>query len=219
MLVNVVHRLRRKQYDSERVLGRSHFIIEDVFFNSVLIRANHKLREIADDIDETLPDQLLHFMAMADKSLDQLWDERDKQYYSRLFVTRNPIREPTIATLMPLYAGTVSQERAEELVEMMHDQNLFGTNFPVPSVPLTSAYFDQRRYWQGPTWVNTNWLLIKGLEGYGFKEEASQLRKKTIEMVERSGFFEYFSPIDGYGAGIAPFSWTAALILDLLEDS
>lgn len=217
MLVNVVRRLRRKQYDPQKVLSRSHFIIEDVFFNSVLIRANHLLKKIAEDINETLPDEMIHFMALADRALPQLWSEEDGQYFSRYFIDRHFIKEPTIATLMPLYAGTITKSQAKKLVEIMHDNNLFGTNFPVPSVPLISRFFDQRRYWQGPTWINTNWLLIKGLESYGFQDEADKLREKSLKMVERSGFFEYFSPIDGYGAGIAPFSWTAALTIDLLE--
>lgn len=218
MLVNVVRRLRRKQYDIEHILSRSHFIIEDIFFNSILMKANHHLMDIANELKETLPDELVHFINVADKSIEELWDDEDGWFYSRTFLHRHFIKEPTIASLMPLYAGTISKKRASQLVAQMHDNNLFGTNFPVPSVPLSSKYFDQRRYWQGPTWVNTNWLLIKGLENYGFDDEAKALKTRTIEMVDRSGFFEYFSPIDGYGAGIAPFSWTAALILDLIED-
>ena len=65
--------------------------------------------------------------------------------------------------------------------------------------------FNHRRYWQGPTWVNTNWLIIDGLDRYGFKEEAQRLKSRTIELVEKSGFSEYFSPIDGFAAGISPF--------------
>jgi glycogen debranching enzyme len=119
---------------------------------------------------------------------------------------------------MPLYAGSVSKERAAKLVKLLEDEHQFGTNYPVPSVPLSSDWFQANRYWQGPTWVNTNWLIIEGLENYGYRNHASALRESTIELIEKSGFYEYFNPIDGTKAGIASFSWTAALIIDMLKN-
>jgi glycogen debranching enzyme len=219
MLVNVVRRLRRKQYDTERILLRSHFVIEDLFFNCILIRANTHLKEIASEINEKIPDETLSYINKAEKAIEELWDEETGQYYSRKFVTRKPIKIPTIATLMPLYAGTITKKRATQLVALLNDDHQFGANFQVPSVPISSPYFNHRKYWQGPAWINTNWLLVDGLLRYGFVEEAKKLRTRSLEMVERSGFFEYFSPIDGYGAGISPFSWTAALTIDFLENN
>jgi hypothetical protein len=36
-------------------------------------------------------------------------------------------------------------------------------------------------------------------------------------MVQKSGFYEYFNPLNGNPAGASNFSWTAALIIDLLK--
>jgi hypothetical protein len=36
-------------------------------------------------------------------------------------------------------------------------------------------------------------------------------------MVAKSGFYEYFNPLNARPAGAADFSWTAALIIDLLK--
>lgn len=217
MLYHVVRRLRRKQYNTDHVIMRPHYAIEDLFFNSILIRSNHLLMDIAKEIGETIPVPTLTYMNKASKMLSELWDEETGQYYSRQFITKTLIKEPSIAALMPLYAGTISKSQAKKLVASLKDDQVFGANFPVPSVPLNSKYFNHRRYWQGPSWINTNWLIIDGLERYGFTDEAASLRNRSLELVQRSGFFEYFSPIDGYGAGIAPFSWTAALTIDLLK--
>ncbi|MBI1952122.1 glycoside hydrolase, partial [Candidatus Saccharibacteria bacterium] len=84
--------------------------------------------------------------------------------------------------------------------------------------PFCSAYFDPSRYWQGPTWVNTNWLIIKGLENYGYKDEAGSLRQKTLELVAKNGMNEYFNPVNGHPEGAPNFSWTAALTIDLLKN-
>jgi hypothetical protein len=37
-----------------------------------------------------------------------------------------------------------------------------------------------------------------------------------LELIARSGCYEYFDPITGQGIGTAEFSWTAALALDML---
>ena len=62
-----------------------------------------------------------------------------------------------------------------------------------------------------------NWLIIDGLNRYGFKDHAEALRESTIEMVAKSGCFEYFDPLTGEPAGAANFSWTAALAIDLVK--
>jgi hypothetical protein len=39
---------------------------------------------------------------------------------------------------------------------------------------------------------------------------------RTLEVVDTHGFREYYDPISGDGLGAHDFSWTAALVLDLL---
>lgn len=216
-LYSVQHRLRRKAYDIDKILSHSLFAIEDLGFNSILVRANHCVRHIAKAIHHELPEELLKDMNKTDDALELLWDGYTGQYYSRNFITHKLIKEPSIATLLPLYSGSVSKERAKQLVDLLEDKKTFGAPYPVPSVPLNSDWFKSHSYWQGPTWVNTNWLIVEGLKRYGFDEQAAQLAKITIDVVEKNGLYEYFSPIDGTPAGVHNFSWTAALIIDLLE--
>ncbi len=217
VLFSVQRRLKRKAYDIDKILDHSIFAIEDINFNCILIRANHQLKQIAKAIDAKLPEKLLESMRKSEAALESLWDEQTKQYYSRNFVTHNLIIEPSIGALMPLYAGCISKERAAELIEMLHQSKVFGPKFPVPSVPLNSSWFDPHRYWQGPVWINTNWLIIEGLKRYGFEKEAEHIKMQMIQMIKKSGFREYFSPIDGSPAGSRTLSWSAALMIDLLS--
>jgi hypothetical protein len=92
------------------------------------------------------------------------------------------------------------------------------TGLPVPSYDRTATDFDPLRYWRGPTWININWLLRRGMQYHGFIGEAEDLRMAMMRLVLRSGHFEYFQPVTGEGIGAADFSWTAALSLDLLAD-
>jgi glycogen debranching enzyme len=132
-------------------------------------------------------------------------------------MTNHLLREPTIASLMPLYAGTISKERAVKLVKVLSNDNAFWLKHPLPSVPKNVRGFDPNRYWQGPTWINTNWLIIDGLTRYGFDKEASALKASTIEMMRENGIWEYYNSLTGEGLGIRDFAWSAALAIDLLE--
>ncbi len=214
-----LRRLRRKAYNSEAILNRPLFAVEDLAFNCILIRANTHLRDIAKTIGRDLPESLASNFELAGKALEELWDEDRGQYFSRSFINHKLIEEPSIATLLPLYAGTISSQRAQQLVDLLNDPKLFGTKWPVPSVPLNSDFFDPSRYWQGPSWINTNWLIIDGLKRYGFTAEAESLTKRSLELVAKSGFSEYFNPLDGSPDGANNFSWTAALTIDLLKQS
>lgn len=211
----VIRKIRAKRYDIKAILKRNPYAIQDASFNAIFIRANECLQEIAETVKQELPENLQANIQKSRASFERLWDPTRGQYFSRNITSGRLIKEPSIATLMPLYAGHITQERAQQLVRMLHDQKVFGTNYPVASVPMYSRYFNEVRYWQGPTWVNTNWMIIQGLERYGFTKEADIIRLKTLELVDTKGFYEYFSPLTGEPAGAPNFSWTAALALDL----
>ena len=56
--------------------------------------------------------------------------------------------------------------------------------------------------------------LFKPKKGKLNKKFAEIIRKKTINLVERKKFREYYSCKSGLGMGAKNFSWTAALYLD-----
>lgn len=214
---DVIRRLRRKHYDIDKILHRSLFIIDDVSFNSIFIRNNTVLKDLANEARIKLPDDLLERMQRSEQALESLWDENFNVYFSRDFITNQLLKAPTIASIMPLYAGTISKDRADKLVKILTNNHVFWLKYPVPSVPRNVRSFDQDRYWQGPTWVNTNWLLIDGLSRMGYKNEATALKSHTIEMMREHGIWEYYNPLTGQGLGSPNFSWSAGLALDLLN--
>uniref|UniRef100_UPI004038970C MGH1-like glycoside hydrolase domain-containing protein n=1 Tax=Streptomyces scabiei TaxID=1930 RepID=UPI004038970C len=87
----------------------------------------------------------------------------------------------------------------------------------VPSYDLTGEAFDPHRYWRGPAWFNTNWMLERGLRLHGERGRADALRTALLETAEASGFAEYVDPYTGEACGALGFGWTAALALDLLH--
>jgi len=217
-LYDAQRRLRRKAYNTDKILRHGLFAIQDLTYNCILIRANTLLQDMAKTIRLELPADLLASMNKAADSLEKLWDEYAETYWSRDFVTHRLIKIPSIATLMPLYSGAISKKRAEALVRQLESDQKFGPAYPVPTVPIDSPDFDPYRYWQGPSWMNTNWLIIDGLKRYGYKDHAAALTETSLEMAEKSGLAEYFNPTTGEPLGAHDFSWTAALVVDLLHE-
>lgn len=217
-MFDVQLRLKRKSHDIYKILDHALFAIEDLNFNCIFIRANKCLKEMAKSAKYELPENLLKRMKLTEEALEQLWEPYSGQYYSRDFVNHKLLKTTSIATLLPLYAGSISHERAEKLVKLLEDRGVFAANYPVPSVPLSSPLFNSKAYWQGPTWVNTNWMIIQGLMNYGFDDQARELARNTLKLIKKSGFNEYFDPINGAPYGADNFSWTAALAIDLAKN-
>lgn len=213
----LIKSLRRLGYNGQRIASRHKLQIVDLTLNCILIRANQHLAAIAKEIGQELPEEIKQAIKKAPAALESLWDAKTKQYYSRDHLTGELIKEPSVDTFMPLYARALPKERVQALLGHLHNPRTFGTPYPIPSAPLNSPYFKPHCYWQGPAWVNINWMVADGLARNGQKREADRLRQKTLKMVEKGGMYEYFSPKDATKAGAPAFSWTAALTIDLLH--
>jgi glycogen debranching enzyme len=88
----------------------------------------------------------------------------------------------------------------------------------VPSYDLTGPALEPGRYWRGPSWFNTAWLVHRGLVQLGERDPAGALRADVLDLAATTDFAEYVDPFTGDPRGARDFSWTAALALDLLAD-
>jgi hypothetical protein len=210
MLALAIH-LSHHDFDLARIPRDDRAVlVEDVAFNAFFAAANESLRRLV-DVGELARD----IDAQAD-ALELLWYEPRHEYCSRHAVTHEPMIDRSIATFLPLL---VSDEHVDGLVERLQDPAAYWPAYPVPSVPLEARHFQDHRYWAGPTWVNTNWAVIEALHRRSHHDVATDLRDRTLALVDASGFAEYFSPTTGTGHGAPEFSWTAALTIDLAYES
>lgn len=214
---SIIERMRSMKYDISKVLESNVPLYVDLVFNSILIRANELLEAIATELGKPIPQKLHTSMGKTPGALRTLRSESG-EFFGRDFRTHQFIRESAIGTFLPLYSGAITQEEADSLVKLMKNSYTYWLKYHPASAPKNSPYFTPRRYWQGPVWVNINWMLIQGLRRYGYQELAEELKQHTLGMVAQGGMYEYFSPLDGRGAGAHPFSWTASLTIDLLSE-
>jgi neutral trehalase len=207
-------------YDSRRIREESPFAIHDVLFNSLLVQANRNLAEIARvlEIDAT------PFEARAERTaaaIDaELWDEAEGSYGDYDLRAGGRVRAHTAAAYAPLFAGIPTPERARHMVEGLTASSVAvdGAGRVVTSVAPGDANYDPALYWRGPVWPMINWVVHAGLRRYGFSNEAREIRNGLLELVRREGFWEHYNATTGRGQGTEEVSWTAALVLDLLED-
>ncbi|MDE3090237.1 MAG: glycoside hydrolase [Chloroflexota bacterium] len=213
---------RDLNYKQQEIFANSPFVVQDVLLISILFCADDALRELAALIGAPTAEMERWLHATRDAFQTRLWDDADALYYDFDHHGGHAIRENTIAALMPLYAGLPTQEQAARLVKHLLNPEEYApdtsTKFRVPTASKSNRYFAPRGYWRGPVWVNTNWFMIRGLERYGYTDLARAIRADTLALVERAGFHEYFDPRTGDGDGTDMFSWSAALVIDLLED-
>jgi hypothetical protein len=212
-----------RAYDETKIRQDCPFLLQDVLFNSLLHKAGRDLAEIARIVGE----DPAHHEDLARKTKgaveEKLWDEDRGTYLDYDLVGGVPVPAyfgPNLAG--PLYAGITEQDRAKRVIDTLENEG-FGLAdeaiTPIPSYDLHGFGFSQERYWRGPVWINIDWFLMHGLEEYGYQDHAKRLRKTIIELCKNEGFHEYFDPITGRGLGSNLFSWSAALLLDVLMEN
>jgi glycogen debranching enzyme len=212
---------RQLGYDDTHIAQVSPFLTIGPLFNAIFLWSCLALAEIAEELGG---DGGPH-RAMADglRSAIQreLWDADRERFYSRDLRTDRLIEESTVISFMPLLDPELPPAQVQAIVGDLDSPSFHpmegDEHFLVPSSDLRGRLFDPRRYWRGPVWMNTDWLLCCGLRQHGRDDLAREIEDDMLELVTRSGFHEYFDPFGGTGYGSDQFSWTAALVLDLLE--
>lgn len=143
------------------------------------------------------------------------------------------------SSLLPLYAGIASPERARRMiVNYVLDPAHFRSPFGIRSLSASSEFYNMARWgnpprfgdhrrltnsnWQGPIWIPITWFAFHALLRYGFREEAASLADDTCRLiamnVEKLGFMrENFHAETGEGLYADYFaSWN--ILADLFPD-
>jgi mannosylglycerate hydrolase len=206
-------------YDAGRIREECPFVVYDVLFNSLLVQANCDLAKIARVLDDD-PEPFEGWAEQTAAGLDaKLWDEAEASYGDYDVRAGARVHAQTAAAFSPLFAGIPTEDRARLMLErlMASAVAIDGLGRVVASVAPNDANFDPALYWRGPVWPMINWVVHAGLRRYGFTGEAREIRAALLELVRREGFWEHYNATTGQGQGTEQVSWTAALVLDLLN--
>ncbi|MFJ4684779.1 MGH1-like glycoside hydrolase domain-containing protein [Streptomyces sp. NPDC088789] len=214
--------------------GGGGFAVEDPSFNALLIASEHALARIAGALGASGTARHARAERLTETLVERLWDPAAGIFFCRDLYGDGPgagggcegggeggalVRERAVTGLIPLLLPALPREIATALVATLGGPHfgLGSTTRLLPSYDLLGEAFDPQRYWRGPAWFNTGWLVERGLRLHGRGERADALRAALVTTALSSGFAEYVDPYTGEACGAAGFGWTAALTLDLLE--
>lgn len=214
-------------YNLEKIFFDDYFTVEDTLVNSIYIFNLKILINLLYEIDREVDAKwFLHKYNLAKRSLvEKCFDKGTGAFFDLYSKDKKMAKVLTIKSLMPLILD-IDKKYVNTLIKN-HLQNTdeFNLTYPIPTVSRSEASFlpsppilaHEPIIWRGPTWINTNWYLAAGLRKHGFHKEADHIVKKSVELVRKEGYREFFNPFTGEGYGVANFGWST-LVVDMIEE-
>ena len=204
----LVHRNRRLGFDARRIRDAGGPLLCETLVNTLW----------------SLSLQALGRPSATSALVERLWDEERGLFLD--WAEPGGIRPGVVtwSSLAPLALPDLPEAIGRRLVEEhLLNEEEFLTPVAPPSVAANEPSYEPggnrgpvRRYWRGPTWVNSAWLVWLGLRRLGYAEPAERLADGVIGAVEREGLREYYDPRTGVGLGARDFAWSA-LVAELAE--
>ncbi|CAM1345501.1 Trehalase [Tenacibaculum amylolyticum] len=225
--LHIIEVAKKYNYDDAKIAEFSPFLIQDPLFNSMLIGSNQSLIRLYEKIGGN-EDKIATLQAYTEKSIQsfnsKLYDEELGAYCHYDLKKNKLIRFVTSSSFAPLFAQVPDKKRADILVTTLLEKFGNEDQYLCASFDPTSERYKPKQYWRGPVWINLNWLLYHGLKKYGYDRIAERVKNDSIELIQKNGFYEYFDArkemhqnnTAGYGGN--NFSWSAALLIDLLSE-
>jgi hypothetical protein len=199
----LVRRNRRLSFDARRVRDHGGPVVCEVLVNTLW----------------SLSLQALGRPSPTGAMIERLWDERRGVFLDE--AQPGTVRPDVLtwAALAPLALPDLPEQIGRRLVEEhLLNEREFLTPVAPPSVAASEPSYEPeggrrlpRRYWRGPTWVNSAWMVWIGLRRLGYEDAAQQLAAGLIAAVEREGLREYYDPRTGKGLGARDFAWSALI--------
>lgn len=216
-----------------RLLGYS-LLQESVDQASYMYSDNHYLAQMASLLGKE--QEASHYRQLADKLATYIntcmFDAKSGFYYD-IRIEDKPLQngcagKPIIERgkgpegWSPLFNGAATQEHADAVVKVMLDPKEFNTYVPLGTAALTNPAFGPDIYWRGRVWVDQFWFGLKGMQRYGYREQAQTLAENFFKhakgLTSDGPIQENYNPLTGAQQGAPNFSWSAAHLYMLYND-
>jgi hypothetical protein len=214
--VYLVDLFRKNKYQTDKIVDKTPFLVQDPLFCSILSASNKALIRLGMKLGR--PVKIIEeWDELTSSSMNvKLWDEKGI-YNAYDLIHGSIIPVYAHSGFMPLFAHIPSRDQASKMKKyLFREFTEQGKSYLVPSHCLAHAQFEAERYWRGPVWLNVNWMLARGFYHYDYHEVVKRIRTDSLQLIKEFGFFEYFNPIKTKaqkGCGTDHFSWSAAMAL------
>lgn len=203
--------------------------------NAMLVQEAEALAKMAKALGDSAGTKRWHREARSrTKAIQEtFWDEKsgffyyvDRDDHDFSFEESEDLKRREITGFIPLWAGTATEAQARRLVEEhLTDSTSFWRPYGVPSLAADDPFYDPQGYWNGPVWVEWQYLLMRGLQRYGYHSEANELADRVFDNVihhlqDSHTFWEFYSPDTHWAGHHQTYIWTglvARMVIDLRE--
>ncbi len=209
---------------------------EALALNTMLVKEARSIARMAEAMGDTGSAENWNNRAdsMSRRINETFWDEQTGFYYmvdrddhDFTFNDHNDLKRQEIIGFLPLWSETATQEQADKLVETLTDTDKFWREHGVPSLAADDPYYNHAGYWNGPVWVQWEYLIFRGLLNYGYDELARELAQKVFDKVifhlkRDHTFWEMYSPDTDWAGHHQTYIWTgivARMMIDLEREA
>lgn len=204
---------------------------EGIDLNVMLVSEANSLSKMAEELGKT--DEAANWKRDAEKRTELInktfWDSETEFFYNVdkndqdfSFKTKDDLKIQEIIGFLPLWANTATDEQAEKLMKHLTNPNTFWRRFGIPTLSAEDDYYNPIGYWNGPIWVQWQYLIFRGLINYGYNDEAKQLVYKVLDNVINQlktdhWFWEFYSADDYQAGWNKAYIWTGIVARMLID--
>ncbi|TLX45416.1 alpha-glucosidase [Pseudoalteromonas phenolica] len=183
-----------------------------------------------------LPNEAKQFEADAKQVksyINQCMFDANTGFYYDIRINNTPIKngcagKPIVERGMgpegwsPLFNQVATAIQAKQVRDVMMNPETFYNKVPLGTAAKNNPAYGPNIYWRGRVWVDQFYFGVKGLQHYGYEQEAKQLVKRFLNnadgLMENAPIRENYNPETGEQQGAPNFSWSAAHIFMLLNE-
>ena len=138
-----------------------------------------------------------------------MWDTQDKFYYNVSMTDHSfefegqSLKRKELIGFLPMWARVASKQQAQALVRHLTDGASFWRTYGIPTLaandPHYTPFVDGCCRWNGAVWLLWDYMVMRGLENYGYDKLARQVGEKMMLAVSTQlsvnhHFWESYSP-------------------------
>ncbi len=218
-LLKQLKALKQNEWNMQKIREADFFLYKDLLFNCVYIQGCRDLaylyKESGNNKEST--ELIKRAKQLEDVLIKNCWNPDEEIFFGLYGKENNMDHVKATHSLLPLMLDGLPHGKAVSLVEEhLLNEKEFWPEYPIPSVALNEPSYSEKAIllWRGPTWICLNWFIINGLRKHNFENVATDLAQKTIELIHKSGYREFYSPSNGSGIGAKNFGWST-LVIDI----
>jgi hypothetical protein len=122
-----------------------------------------------------------------------MWDPIDKFYYNVSMSDRTfefegkSLKRKELIGFLPMWAHIASKQQVAGLVKHLTDEKSFWRPYGIPTLaandPNYTPFVDGCCRWNGPVWLQWNYMVYRGLRNYGYRDLAEKVGRKMLSAV------------------------------------